>query len=98
MDVTLDRDMQAYVERELQSGRFATVDDVVRAALATHMQRERLEQLPPDELDALFPNVREQLTAGLAQARAGQLTDGEAFFEELEREGERPADPARQSA
>lgn len=98
MNVALTREMQEYVEGEVRSGRFRSVDEVVQAALTAYLQRERLARLSPDELDAAFPNVRDQIAAGLAEARSGRVSDGEAFFEALGQEDDGETDPARRSA
>ena len=98
MNLVLTPEMQEYVEGEVRSGRFRSADEVVQAALTVYLQRERLARLPPDELDAVFPGIRERIATGLAEARAGRVSDGEAFFESLEQEDGSESDPTRRSA
>ena len=50
------------------------------------MQDDTLEQLSIDELESIFPKFRSQIERGLSDARAGRLSDGDAFFDQLERE------------
>jgi hypothetical protein len=38
------------------------------------------------ELEELYPRLRQLIAEGLAQARTGQLVDGEQFFDDLEAE------------
>ena len=49
--------------------------------------------LPPEmrELTDDLPGLKQKLAAGLAAARAGDLIDGEAFFDALDREEEETA-------
>jgi antitoxin ParD1/3/4 len=92
MNVTISPEMQRFVHEKLKAGRYATPQDVVHAGLAALMQKEDLERLGPDQLEAIYPHLREKVEAGLREAREGKLSDGEAFFEELEREDENPKD------
>jgi putative addiction module CopG family antidote len=98
MELSLNQEIERFIEQEVGAGRYATPEGVVHAGVSKLMQRERLEGLAPEELEAIFPGLRSHVAAGLEEARAGKLSDGEAFFEELEREEERPADAARRTA
>jgi putative addiction module CopG family antidote len=93
MDVTLSAEMQLFVQEKLKAGRYATPQDVVHAGLAALMQQEELVTLPPKELQSLYPQLREKVDAGLREAREGKLSDGEEFFDELEREERDRDDP-----
>jgi putative addiction module CopG family antidote len=86
MNVTLRGKMRRYVDEKLKAGRYSTPQDVVHAGLAALMQQEDLEKLSLEELEAIYPNLRAKVAAGLQEAREGKLTDGEPVFAELERE------------
>lgn len=86
MTLSLGPELEQFIEEKVRSGQYASREDVVRAGLATLMQHDRLEQRPLDELEAIFPGFRDKIAEGLADARAGRLSDGDAFFDELERE------------
>lgn len=88
MTLMLDQDIQEFIAEELRAGRFEKPEDVVRAAFARFMQLQRIETLPLDELEAIFPGFRQKVAEGIASADAGDLTDGDEFFAELEREEE----------
>ncbi|HEY7117929.1 MAG TPA: hypothetical protein VH475_15185 [Tepidisphaeraceae bacterium] len=87
------------VEQMVTSGRFASAEEAVHAALAALMQQESLAKIPTEEFEAMFPGFREKIAEGLADLKAGRCQDGEAFFDELEREDqEQAARPGRKTA
>jgi putative addiction module CopG family antidote len=98
MKVALKAEMKQFVEQQVKSGRFASPEDVVHAALAVLMQHRAFEDLSTEELEAVFPDLRGKIARGLEDARAGRLSDGEAFFEELEREDRAVRGKGRKSA
>jgi antitoxin ParD1/3/4 len=86
MNVPVPQEMQSFIEDQVKSGRYASIDDAVLAALAQFMQQDRLEHLSTEELEAIFPGFREAIAEGIASSAAGRVRDGEEFFAELERE------------
>jgi antitoxin ParD1/3/4 len=90
MNVSLSPEMRKFVEDRVSAGDYASPEEVIRAGLASLMQRERLARLPVDDLEAAFPGLREKISTGLKEADAGNVADGEAFFDRLEREDETP--------
>lgn len=90
MNVTLSGKMQQFVDEKLKAGRYSTPQDVVHAGLAALMQQEDLETLSIEELEAIYPELRQKVAAGLREAREGKLTDGETIFAELERQDREP--------
>jgi putative addiction module CopG family antidote len=91
MDFSLPPEIRKLIDDRVQSGQYASPQDVITTALATLEQQERLAELGTGELGTLFPGLREQIAEGLASARAGELVDGEEFFDELDREEEERA-------
>ena len=86
MDLILSPDVQQFVDEKVKSGEYARPEDVVYAGLVTLMHQTNLSQLSPEELEAIFPNLRQKIDEGMEDLRAGRAGDGEAFFEELERD------------
>lgn len=86
MLMTLSPQLQHEVEQKLKGGGYASAEDVLRAGLSALTQLEEFERLDSDSLEAAFPGAREKIQRGLAQARAGNLSDGDEFFDELERD------------
>lgn len=76
MDVTipLDADLSAFVDRQVESGRFASKIDVIREALRLFRSIDLEEAYTSDELRAAWQ-------AGVDSGEAGELD-----FSELKRE------------
>src|SRR5688572_30468230 len=86
MNLSLHPHMQRFIEEKVKSGEYATHEDVVHAGLVSMMQQVDISKLSPEELEALYPDLRRKVAEGMEDIRAGRVSDGEAFFEELERE------------
>jgi len=74
--VTLPPELEAFIEERVASGRFATAGEAVREGLRLLEQREQ-------EREAVLAELRQEIEIGVEQARAGKLSDGRAFFEQL---------------
>lgn len=73
MDITLKPEFEQFIQTQLATGRYTTLDDLVSDALALLVQREqRLDEL------------RQKIAVGTEQIRSGQVTDGEAVFARLQ--------------
>ena len=97
-DQSLGPASKRLIAKNLQSGKYERADDLVHAALTSLRQQQRLAGLKPKELEAIFPDCRKQIAAGLAEAKAGKLSDGQEFFEELDREEKHQLKLKRRSA
>ena len=86
MQISLSEGTLRLIEEHLRSGRFTTPEDVVRAGLAALHRQQALEQWDASDLEAAFPGFRQKIEEGLQALRAGNFSDGDAFFEELERQ------------
>ena len=100
MTLSLSPELQKFIEERVRSGRYASAEEVVSAALAKLEQGERDAGASWEELEVLYPGLGEKITQGLSDADAGRVSDGEEFFSELEREGsgEGDAGEGRKSA
>lgn len=74
--VTLPPELEAFVEERVASGRFATAGEAVREGL-------RLLEVREQEREAVLTALRQEIEIGVEQAKAGKLSDGRAFFEQL---------------
>jgi antitoxin ParD1/3/4 len=74
--VTLPPELEAFVEERVASGRFATAGEVVREGLRLLEEREQ-------EREAVLSELRREIEIGVEEAKAGKLSDGKAFFEQL---------------
>lgn len=86
MKLALKPKVQKLIDKRIRSGQFQNAEDVVTAALASLGQQEEIAALSVRELEVLYPGIRQKIADGLAEAKAGKLSDGEAFFDELERQ------------
>ena len=74
--VTLPPELEAFIEEGVASGRFATAGEAVREGL-------RLLEAREHEREAVLTELRQEIELGVEQAKAGKLSDGRAFFEQL---------------
>jgi antitoxin ParD1/3/4 len=80
--VALSSAPEAFIEDRIAAGRFSTAGEVVREGrLLEERERER---------EAVLAELRREIEVGVEQAKAGELSDGKAFFEQL-RDKIRPA-------
>lgn len=80
ISVAISEAARAHAEALVSSGRYETLEQAVEAAIW------QLDPLPSDDLvdlDALPPDLRAKIEAGIAAADAGDVVDGETFLDEL---------------
>jgi Arc/MetJ-type ribon-helix-helix transcriptional regulator len=97
MNLALPPEIDRLIDARVKSGRYKTPEDVVAAAVAFLDQQEHLDDLPPADMELLYPGIKAKLAEGLADARAGKLSDGDSFFEELDREQKTKSRPNRKT-
>jgi antitoxin ParD1/3/4 len=78
LNISLTRELEEFISTHVQSGRYQSASEVVRQGL-------RLLQEQETTREAQLARLRNQIQIGLEQADRGELLDGEAVFEELER-------------
>jgi antitoxin ParD1/3/4 len=74
--VTLSPELEAFIEERVAAGRFATAGEAVREGLRLLEEREQGRE-------AVLAELRDEIEFGVEQAKAGKLSDGRAFFEQL---------------
>jgi antitoxin ParD1/3/4 len=75
-NISLTPELTAFVESRVASGRYQTASEVVREALRLLEQREA-------QRISSIADLRREAEIGLAQAKAGRLTDGEVVFDRV---------------
>lgn len=98
MNLSSPAEIQIAIDERVKSGKYRCAEDVVAAAVESLDQRERISQLDIPELEAIYPGMKGRIVEGLAASRAGRLSDGEVFFEDLEREDTDISGPSRRTA
>ena len=84
MKLSLSDDVQKLIEQRVRSGKYATPEDVVAAALITLEQQEQLGDFQPGELDELLADGERSVE------QEGTLDGAEAFERRRERRAQRP--------
>ena len=76
MSVSISDRNLSHIKRKIESGKYASVDDVLVTALALLDERD-------ETLDRELPEMRERVQRGTEQADAGELIAAAEVFEEL---------------
>ncbi len=79
LSISLTPELSMFIDQKVASGLYTSSSEVIREALRLFKDYER------DRSDAVS-ELKEKIAVGLAQAQAGQLLDGEAVFDELEKD------------
>ncbi len=78
MEVSIAPELEGYVAREVQSGKFQSADKVVEAALSLMARRDEEYQ---EELSAFQHELEERIAA----SDRGEVVDASVVFERLRR-------------
>ncbi len=76
MSLSISARNLGHIKRKIESGKYASVDDVLVTALALLDERDQT-------LDRELPDMRERVQRGTEQADAGELIPGSEVFDEL---------------
>ncbi|HNO76870.1 MAG TPA: type II toxin-antitoxin system ParD family antitoxin [Phycisphaerae bacterium] len=72
MNVHLTDEQREFVQRRVASGGYASASEVIRAGLRALEEEERWRE-----------SVRQKIADGIAQAKVGELLDGDQVFKEI---------------
>ena len=75
MNVELTPELEQLVQSKIDTGRYHSASDVMQEAL--NLMKAR---------DLANADIKSKIAIGIASAKAGRLSDGDAFFAELEAE------------
>jgi antitoxin ParD1/3/4 len=70
MNISLTEELEELVQRKVESGRYTSASEVVRAGLRLLEQEDELRE-------TRLAAVRAEVQAGIDQAERGELVDGE---------------------
>lgn len=70
MNVSLTEELEEFVQKKVESGRYTSASEVVRAGL-------RLLEQEDEAREARLAAMRSEIQAGIEQAERGELHDGE---------------------
>ena len=81
MNVSLTEELEELVQKKVESGRYTSASEVIRAGLRL---LEQEDELRATRLEAVRAQVRE----GIDQAERGELVDGELAVERVKKRAE----------
>ena len=70
MNISLTEELEELVQRKVESGRYTSASEVIRAGLRLLEQEDELRE-------TRLAAVRAEVQAGIGQAERGELVDGE---------------------
>lgn len=79
LNVSLTPELARFVDGQVQGGLYSTASEVVREGLRMLAEREQLREIRREEL-------RKKVQAGIDELDQGKGLDGDAVFDELERD------------
>jgi len=85
MNLSLPPEIEKLIEDFIRSGRYESAEHVITAGVVMLDQQHRIidGDLKESDLD-----INEKIAEGLADIAAGNVVDGDAFFDQLDREEE----------
>ena len=76
MNVSLTPELEQFIQSQLESGKFTSVDEVMAAGIKLLEERERIYK-------GRFEELRKEIMIGIEAADRGELIDGETVLCEL---------------
>lgn len=77
MNVSLNPALEQFIRSQVESGKYASSDEVIHAGLKLLEERERIYK-------GRFEDLRQEIMLGIEAAERGEVIDGETVFTELE--------------
>lgn len=76
MAFPLTPELEDFVQTQIDSGKYASTDEVIIAGLKLLEERERIYK-------GRFEELQKEISVGLEEAERGELIDGEIVFQNL---------------
>lgn len=77
MNVSLTPEIERFIQHQVESGKYASPDEVILAALRAFEERERIYK-------GRFEELRREIMEGVEASERGEVVDGEVVFRRLE--------------
>ncbi|MEG4351319.1 type II toxin-antitoxin system ParD family antitoxin [Microcoleus sp. LAD1_D5] len=81
MNITLKPDHNKFIEAQVKSGKYSSVDEVIAATL--ELLADRSDRQQSDRYQEWVDETRPKVSAGLAQLERGEGIDGEIVIARL---------------
>lgn len=76
MNVSLTPELEQFIQNQVESGKYTSVDEVIVAGIKLLEERERIYK-------GRFEELKREIMIGIEAADRGELIDGETVFREL---------------
>ena len=77
MNVSLTPEIEQFIQSQVESGKYASPDEVILAALRAFEERERIYK-------GRFEELRQEIMVGVEASERGEVVDGEIVFSQLQ--------------
>lgn len=77
MNVSLTPEIEQFIQRQVESGKYASADEVILAALRAFEEQERIYK-------GRFEELRQEIMVGVEASERGEVVDGDIAFSQLE--------------
>ena len=77
MNVSLTPELEQFIQSQIESGKYASTDEVILAALRAFEERERIYK-------GRFDELRQEIMVGVEASERGEIVDGEIVFSQLQ--------------
>lgn len=77
MNVSLTPEFEQFIRTQVESGKYASADEVIRAGLRLLEERERIYK-------GRFEELQQEIMLGIEASERGEVVDGEIVFRELQ--------------
>jgi antitoxin ParD1/3/4 len=77
MNLSLTPEVEQFIQIQLESGKYATAEEVVLAGIKLLEEREKIYKERLDEL-------KREILIGIEASERGEVIDGEEFFQKMQ--------------
>ncbi|HAA29774.1 MAG TPA: type II toxin-antitoxin system ParD family antitoxin [Cyanobacteria bacterium UBA8553] len=77
MNVSLTPEIEQFIQSQVESGKYASADEVILAALKAFEERERIYK-------GRFEELRREIMLGVKASERGEVVDSEIVFSQLQ--------------
>ena len=77
MNISLTSELEQFIQSQVESGKYASADEVILAALRAFEERERIYK-------GRFEELRGEIAIAVEASERGEVVDGETIFSQLQ--------------